>query len=122
VASHPGRSVRVRGIVDDEQWLDRASPQALAFVARRLEAESVGLVFAARGASDDLAALPQLVVEGPADEDARALLDSVLTGPLDARVRDQIVSETRGNPHRALMNNIELYGTQVIPRVRKLLA
>ena len=85
-------------LVDDEQWLDRASAQVLAFVARRLEAESVGLVFAAREPSDELAGLPELVVEGLREGDARALLDSVLTGPLDARVRDQIVAETRGNP------------------------
>ena len=85
-------------VVDDEQWLDRASAQVLAFVARRLDAESVGLVFAARKPSDELAGLPELVVEGLRERDARALLDSVLTGPLDARVRDQIVSETRGNP------------------------
>ena len=85
-------------LVDDEQWLDRASAQVLAFVARRLEAESVGLVFATRGTSDELAALPQLVVEGLHEDDARALLDSAFTGPLDARVRDQIVTETRGNP------------------------
>jgi DNA-binding CsgD family transcriptional regulator len=85
-------------LVDDEQWLDRASAQALAFVARRLQAESVGLVFAARKPSDELAGLPELVVEGLLEGDARALLDTLLTGPLDARVRDQIVSETRGNP------------------------
>ena len=85
-------------VVDDEQWLDRASAQVLAFVARRLEAESVGLVFAARAPSDELAGLPELVVEGLREGDARALLDSVLTAPLDARVRDQIVAETRGNP------------------------
>jgi DNA-binding CsgD family transcriptional regulator len=85
-------------LVDDEQWLDRASTQVLAFVARRLHAESVALVFAARGASDDLAGLPELVVEGLPEMEARALLDSVLTAPLDVRVRDQIVTETRGNP------------------------
>src|SRR5260370_34692908 len=51
-------------LVDDEQWLDRASAQALAFVARRLGAEAVGLVFAARLASDDVAGLPELVVDG----------------------------------------------------------
>jgi hypothetical protein len=85
-------------LVDDEQWLDRASAPVLAFVARRLDAESVGLVFAARGTSDELAGLPELVVEGLGDGDAHALLESVLTGPLDARVRDQIVAETRGNP------------------------
>jgi hypothetical protein len=85
-------------LVDDQQWLDRASAQALGFAARRLEAESVGLVFAARGPSDDAAGLPELVVEGLREADARGLLDSVLTGPLDARVRDRIVAETRGNP------------------------
>src|ERR1700730_16055886 len=85
-------------LVDDEQWLDHASAQALAFVARRLGAESVGLVFGARAQSEDLAGLPELVVEGLAEADGRARLDSVLTGPLDARVRDQIVTETRGNP------------------------
>ena len=85
-------------LVDDEQWLDRASAQALAFVARRLGTESLGFVFAARGTSDELAGLPELVVDGLRQSDARALLDSVLTGPLDARVREQIVTEARGNP------------------------
>ena len=85
-------------VVDDEQWLDRASAQVLAFVARRLGAESVGLVFAARGTSDEVAGLPELVVDGLREGDARALLDSVLTGPLDARVRERIVAETGGNP------------------------
>ena len=85
-------------LVDDEQWLDRASAQVLSFVARRLGAESVGLVFAARGRGGELAGLPELVVEGLGEDDARALLDTALTGPLDARVRDQIVSESRGNP------------------------
>ncbi|HLN69740.1 MAG TPA: AAA family ATPase [Streptosporangiaceae bacterium] len=85
-------------LVDDQQWLDSASAQALGFVARRLAAESVVLVFAARDPGDELAGLPELAVEGLADGDARALLDSVLAGPLDARVRDQILAETRGNP------------------------
>jgi DNA-binding CsgD family transcriptional regulator len=85
-------------VVDDEQWLDRASVQALGFVARRLAAEPVGLVFAARVPAAELAGLPELVVEGLREEDARALLDSVLAGPVDARVRDLIVAETRGNP------------------------
>ena len=85
-------------LVDDEQWLDRASAQALSFVARRLDVESVGLFFAARETSDELAGLPELVLEGLRERDARTLLDSVLTGPLDPRVRDRIVSETRGNP------------------------
>ena len=85
-------------LVDDEQWLDHASAQILAFVARRLGAEAVGLVFGARVPSGDLAGLPELVVGGLRGDDARALLGSVLTGPMDERVRDQIVAETRGNP------------------------
>jgi DNA-binding CsgD family transcriptional regulator len=85
-------------LVDDEQWLDQASAQVLTFVARRLQAESVGVVFGARKPSDDLAGLPELVLEGLREEDARALLDSVLPGPLDVRVRDRILAETHGNP------------------------
>jgi DNA-binding CsgD family transcriptional regulator/tetratricopeptide (TPR) repeat protein len=85
-------------LVDDEQWLDRASAQVLGFVARRLAAEPVALVFGARVPGAELAGLPELVVDGLPEEDARALLDSVFTGSLDARVRDQIVAETRGNP------------------------
>jgi DNA-binding CsgD family transcriptional regulator len=85
-------------LVDDAQWLDRASAQVLGFVARRLAADSVGLVFAARLPGDELRRLPELVVEGLGQADAHALLDAVLTGPLDARVRDRIVVETRGNP------------------------
>ena len=85
-------------VVDDEQWLDRASSQVLGFVARRLAAEPVGLVFAARDPGEELGELPQLAVQGLGEGDARALLDSVLTGPLDARVRDRFIAETRGNP------------------------
>jgi hypothetical protein len=85
-------------LIDDEQWLDQASAQVLAFVARRLGKESVGLVFSARVPSADLAGLPELVIGGLREDDARQLLDSVLTGPLDPRVRDQIVAETQGNP------------------------
>jgi DNA-binding CsgD family transcriptional regulator len=85
-------------VVDDAQWLDRASVQALGFVSRRLAADPVGLVFAARVAGAELAGLPELVVEGLAEGDARALLDAALTGPVDERVRDLIVAETRGNP------------------------
>jgi DNA-binding CsgD family transcriptional regulator/predicted negative regulator of RcsB-dependent stress response len=87
-------------LVDDAQWLDRASAQALAFVARRLVAESVALVFVVREPSDedDLVGLPELVVDGLGDDDARALLASVISWPLDERVRDRIVAETHGNP------------------------
>jgi DNA-binding CsgD family transcriptional regulator len=85
-------------LVDDAQWLDRVSAQALAFIARRVSAEPVALVFAARPPADALAELPVLSVEGLERPDARALLDSVLPGPLDERVRDRIVAETRGIP------------------------
>src|SRR5579863_2713582 len=76
-------------VVDDQQWLDHASAQALGFAARRLAADPVGLVFAARVPGQDLAGLPELVVAGLADHDARSLLESGLTGltgPLDAQV------------------------------------
>src|ERR1700730_12898 len=85
-------------VVDDAQWLDRASAQALGFAARRLAADPVGLVFAARVPGQDVAGLPELLVEGLADGDARALLQSVLTWPLDPRVRDRIIADTHGNP------------------------
>jgi DNA-binding CsgD family transcriptional regulator len=87
-------------IVDDAQWLDAASAQALAFVARRLGVESIGLVFAVREPAGErhLDGLAELIVEGLDDGDARALLEAVVAGPLDERVRDRIVAETRGNP------------------------
>ena len=85
-------------VVDDAQWLDRASAQALVFVARRLLAESVALVLVTRDPGDELEGLPRLVVEGLRDGDARALLGSAVRVPLDERVRERIVAETRGNP------------------------
>jgi DNA-binding CsgD family transcriptional regulator len=85
-------------VVDDAQWLDRASAQALAFVARRLLAEPVALVFATHEPGEEFRGLPELLVGGLRDDAARELLSSVLTGPLDERVRDRIVAETRGNP------------------------
>src|SRR5450755_1625862 len=87
-------------VVDDAQWLDGASAQVLAFASRRLLAESVAIVFAAREPSDerDLIGLPEIRLGGLDEEDARALLASVVPGPLDERVRDRIVAETRGNP------------------------
>ncbi|HEV3054193.1 MAG TPA: AAA family ATPase, partial [Solirubrobacteraceae bacterium] len=85
-------------VVDDAQWLDKASAQALAFVARRLLAESVVLLFAAREAGEDLRDLPQMVVGGLSNGDARELLASVVPWSLDERLREQIVAETQGNP------------------------
>ena len=91
-------------VVDDAQWLDQASAQALAFVARHLAAAPAAVIFAVRHPADQpgLAGLPEFQLGALADSDARALLDSVLIGPLDERVREQIVAEARGNP-RALL-------------------
>jgi DNA-binding CsgD family transcriptional regulator len=85
-------------VVDDAQWLDRASARALAFVARRLLAERIALVVAARELSDALTGLSQLHVEPLRRGDARTLLQSVLPGRLDEPVLERIVVETRGNP------------------------
>ena len=87
-------------LIDDAQWLDRASAQALALVARRLEAESVAVIFGTRdqGAAGELAGLAELALAGLSDADARALLASVVPGRLDERVRDRIIAESGGNP------------------------
>ncbi len=87
-------------IIDDAQWLDPVSVQTLAFVARRLLAERVGLVLALRESADEhgLEGLPECVIEGLSAADARRLLDAMIPGPLDARVRDRILAEAGGNP------------------------
>jgi DNA-binding CsgD family transcriptional regulator len=85
-------------LIDDHQWLDVASAQLLAFVARRLGSESIAIVFGTRVPGPELKGLPDLLVAGLPEADAQALLESVLPGPLDIRVRHQIVAETRGNP------------------------
>jgi DNA-binding CsgD family transcriptional regulator len=85
-------------VVDDAQWIDRSSMQALAFVARRLEAEPVALVFAEREPSDELTGLASMEVEGLDDHAAQLLLESAVHGRLDDEVRQRIVAETRGNP------------------------
>src|SRR5207237_1358231 len=87
-------------LIDDAQWLDQASAQVLAFVARRLDAESGAMRFGTRGCGprDDLVRLPELVLTGLPDADARTLLASILPGRLDERVRDRIIAESGGNP------------------------
>src|SRR5262249_45136123 len=87
-------------VLDDAQWLDKASSQTIAFVARRLLAESVGLVFAVRQPAEarELDGLPELVLGGLRDSDARALLHSAWPGRLDEAVLDRVVAEARGNP------------------------
>ncbi|WP_246654681.1 AAA family ATPase, partial [Nonomuraea guangzhouensis] len=85
-------------VVDDAQWMDRASAQALGFVARRLLAESVALVFGARERAQDLLGLPDLEVTGLGDAAADTLLNSVTHARLDRQIRDRIVAETEGNP------------------------
>jgi DNA-binding CsgD family transcriptional regulator len=87
-------------LIDDAQWLDRSSVQALAFTARRLRADSVVLLFAERDPEEvaELEALPALRLRGLADSDARELLASAIPGTIDARVRERIIAETHGNP------------------------
>ena len=85
-------------VVDDAQWLDQASALTLAFVSRRLLAEPVGIVFAAREPSEELRHIAGLEVRGLATTDARGLLGSVLRFTLDETVRDRLIAETRGNP------------------------
>src|SRR5690242_3629163 len=84
--------------VDDAQWLDAASAQVLAFAARRLLAEPVGLVFSAREPGEHLRGLADLEVAGLPTAEARVLLRSVVGFGLDARIRDQILAEANGNP------------------------
>jgi DNA-binding CsgD family transcriptional regulator len=85
-------------VLDDAQWLDRASALTLGFVARRLLAEPVGLVFAAREPSEELRHVSEMRVHGLREGDARALLNSALRFKLDEQVRDRLIGETRGNP------------------------
>nr|WP_313884250.1 AAA family ATPase [Streptomyces cynarae] len=87
-------------LIDDAQWLDEESRGALAFVARRLMAEPLVLIFALREPDDhrELAGLPELIVGGLSEPDARTLLASTLRVPLDPLVRDRIVAEAQGNP------------------------
>ncbi len=114
-------------LVDDAQWLDRASAQCLAFAARRLLAEPVAVILAARQPDDhdELAGLPGLTVTGLGDADARALLASAAGGRLDAEVRDTIVAETGGNPLALLqlprgLGRAELAGGFWLPDPRPL--
>jgi DNA-binding CsgD family transcriptional regulator len=85
-------------LVDDAQWLDRASAQALAFVARRLMAERIALVFATREVGAPLARLPELHVGPLGYRDARTLLEAVLPGPVDDQVLQRLIAEAHGNP------------------------
>jgi DNA-binding CsgD family transcriptional regulator len=101
-------------VVDDAQWLDQASALTLAFVARRLLADPVGIVFAAREPGEELQHLPELKVEGLRNGDARALLGSVVRFKLDERVREQLVAETHGNPLALLELPRGLSATQLV--------
>ena len=114
-------------LVDDAQWLDQVSAQILAFVGRRLLEESVALVFAMRepGESFPHQGLPERMIEGLRNGDARALLEVSSLGLLDERVRDRVVAETRGNPLALLelprgMSAAELAGGFALPGTRPL--
>jgi DNA-binding CsgD family transcriptional regulator len=112
-------------VVDDAQWLDRSSALTLAFVARRLLAEPLGLVFAAREPGDELGKLPDLEVRGLRNGDARVLLSSTARFRFDEQVRDRIVAETRGNPlallelpHGLSSKELAGFGTGTIAALR----
>jgi len=114
-------------LVDDAQWLDGASAQILTFVARRLLAESVAIVFAVRepAAARHFEGLPQLPVHGLDEGAAHALLSSAIPGRIDARVRDRIVAEARGNPLALLelprgMSAVDLAGGFEVPALADL--
>src|SRR3954471_7861551 len=98
LVSHAAEQRPLLCVLDDAQWLDRTSALTLAFVARRLLAEPVGIVFAAREPGEELRHMPDLEIHGVRNGDARALLSSAVRFKLDERVRDRIVAETRGNP------------------------
>ena len=105
-------------VVDDAQWLDQASALTLAFVARRLLAEPVGLVFAAREPGPELQHVAALEVPGLRNGDARALLRSAVRFKLDEGVRDRIIAEMRGNPLALLELPRGLTMTQLAWRLR----
>ena len=114
-------------VLDDVQWLDSESVSVLAFVARRLDAEPIAMVFAVRDSGDvqELDGLPELVLSGLGDADARLLLEGVMPGGLDEQVRDRIVAETRGNPLALLelprgLTQAELVGGFGLPEGRGL--
>jgi DNA-binding CsgD family transcriptional regulator len=111
-------------VVDDVQWLDRASAEILAFVARRLGAEGIALVFAVREPSEGrltpLEGLPEVRLDGLSDEDARELVAGTVPGPLERHVSDRIISEARGNPKALLelaaeLTPDQLAGVSVLP-------
>ncbi|MFG2884775.1 ATP-binding protein [Streptomyces sp. NPDC048297] len=96
--SEASRQRPVVCLIDDAQWVDTVSLQVLSFVARRLHAEPVGMLFATRTGDEALAGLPRLELSGLRDEDAGRLLDTVLLAPLDERVRGRILAEAHGVP------------------------
>ena len=109
-------------VIDDAQWLDRASAQVLGFVGRRLLAEPVAMLFATREPGEDWRGLTELPVGGLGDGDARELLGSVVGGPLDERVRERIIAEAHGNPLALLelpqgVTPAELAGGFALPSV-----
>jgi DNA-binding CsgD family transcriptional regulator len=114
-------------LVEDAQWLDEASGLILGFIARRLLAEPLAIVVTIREptARHDFAGLPEIVLQGLAEEHSRVLLGRAVPGGLDDRVRDRIVAETRGNPLALLdlprsMTAAELAGGFELPAARDL--
>jgi serine/threonine-protein kinase PknK len=105
-------------VIDDAQWLDRASAQVLAFVARRLWAEPVAMVFATRELCDEFTGLPELVVSGWGERGTPTLVDSAVPGSLSERVRERIIAETARNPVVLLESPLPLTATQLAGGIR----
>jgi DNA-binding CsgD family transcriptional regulator len=108
-------------LIDDAQWIDQPSLFAVAFAARRVDADSLAFVFTTRESISSMAGIYEVTIGGLPDTDARELLASVVPGQLDERVRDQIIAETRGNPLALLelphgLNAEELAGGFGIPK------
>jgi DNA-binding CsgD family transcriptional regulator len=98
--SEAARAEPVLFVVDDVQWLDQTSAEVLGFIARRLEAEAVGMVFATRSTADvpNLEGIPVLTVEALEKAAARELLASLAPGRIEPNARERIVDEADGNP------------------------
>jgi DNA-binding CsgD family transcriptional regulator len=104
-------------VVDDTQWLDLESAEVLAFVARRLVADRIALLFAVREPAErrvPLSGLPELHIGGLLAEDVRSLLATIVAGPLDGQVSERIISETGGNPLAILELTAELTPHQLL--------
>ncbi|MET0700347.1 MAG: AAA family ATPase [Mycobacterium sp.] len=110
LVSEAGNDHAMMCLIDDAQWVDDASLKVLAIVARRLVADRVAMIFAARDreGAQVLPGFPELRLDGLSATEARNLLNDVFPGQIDERVRETVITEAGGSPlallelHRAL--------------------